>query len=38
MRLVGHVAGVGNVRNKYKIFMGKLEGNRPLEDPGEMTR
>jgi hypothetical protein len=31
MRLVGHVAWMGEMRNVYKIFVGKSEGNRPLK-------
>jgi hypothetical protein len=29
-----HVAGMGEMRNAYKIFVGKLEGNRPFGIPG----
>jgi hypothetical protein len=30
MRLVGHVAHMGEMRNEYKILVGKPEGKRPL--------
>jgi hypothetical protein len=33
MRLVGHVAHVGELRNEYNIFVGEPEGNRPIERP-----
>jgi hypothetical protein len=33
MRWVGHVARTGKI-NKYKIFVGKPEGKRPLERSG----
>ena len=33
MRWVGHVAHMGERRCAYKIFVGKLEGKRPLERP-----
>jgi hypothetical protein len=30
MRWAGHVARMGNMRNEYRILMGKPEGRRPL--------
>jgi len=30
MRLVGHVAHIGETRGVYRVLMGKPEGNRPL--------
>jgi len=30
---VGYVAHMGEMRNKYKILVGKPEGNRPLGRP-----
>jgi hypothetical protein len=30
IRWAGHVAGMGETRNAYRILMGKTEGNRPL--------
>jgi hypothetical protein len=33
MELIGHVARMGEVRNAYKISVGKPEGKRPLEKP-----
>jgi hypothetical protein len=30
MRLAGHVAGMGEKRNAYRILVGKPEGKRPL--------
>jgi hypothetical protein len=33
MRLAGHVACMGEVRNMYRVLVGKLEGKRPLERP-----
>jgi hypothetical protein len=33
MRLVGHVARMGEKRNTYRLLVGKPEGNRPLERP-----
>jgi hypothetical protein len=33
MRWVGHVAQMGEKRNKYRIFMGKPEGKKPLGRP-----
>jgi hypothetical protein len=30
MKLVGHVAGMGEIGNKYKILVGKPEGEKPL--------
>jgi hypothetical protein len=32
MRSTGHVARKEEMRNAYKIFIVKCEGNRPLED------
>jgi hypothetical protein len=31
--LAGHVARMGEVRNVYRVLMGKPEGERPLERP-----
>jgi hypothetical protein len=31
MRWVGHVAGMGVMRNAHRIFFGKPEGKRPAE-------
>jgi len=33
MRLAGHVAFMGVMRNEYKILVRKLEGKRPLRRP-----
>jgi hypothetical protein len=33
MRLVWHVARTGEMRNAYKIVVGKSEGKRPLGRP-----
>jgi hypothetical protein len=33
MRLLEHVARMRDMRNAYKILVGKLEGNRPLARP-----
>jgi hypothetical protein len=33
MRSAGHVAGMGEERNVYKVLMGKPEGKRPLGRP-----
>jgi hypothetical protein len=33
MRWAGHVAGVGEKRNAYRLFVGKQEGKRPLGRP-----
>jgi hypothetical protein len=33
MRWTGHVAGMGEKRNAYRILVGKLEGKRPLGRP-----
>jgi hypothetical protein len=33
MRWAGHVARMGEKRKVYKVFVGKLEGKRPLERP-----
>jgi hypothetical protein len=33
MRLLGHVARIGDVRNAYKILIGKSQGKRPLGRP-----
>jgi hypothetical protein len=33
MRLVGHVARMGEKRNAYRILVGKPEGKRPLGRP-----
>jgi len=34
MRLAEHVAGVVEIRNAYKIFVGKPEGKKHSEDLG----
>jgi hypothetical protein len=34
MRLVGHVACMGEMRNAYNIFVGKPERKGPLKRPG----
>jgi hypothetical protein len=33
MMWIGHVALIGNVRNAYRILVGKPEGKRPLGKP-----
>jgi hypothetical protein len=33
MELIGHVARMGEMRNAYKISVGKPEGKRPLGKP-----
>jgi hypothetical protein len=33
MRWTGHVAGMGEKRNAYRILVGKPEGKRPLGRP-----
>jgi hypothetical protein len=33
MRWAGHVAGMGEKRNAYRLFMGNPEGRRPLGKP-----
>jgi hypothetical protein len=33
MRLAGHVARMGEIRNEYDILVRKREGNRPLGRP-----
>jgi len=33
MRWAGHVARMGEERGVYRVFMGKLEGKRPLGRP-----
>jgi hypothetical protein len=33
MRWAGNVARLGDMRNVYKILVGKLEGKIPLERP-----
>jgi hypothetical protein len=33
MRWAGHVTGVGETRNAYRILAGKPEGKRPLGRP-----
>jgi hypothetical protein len=33
MRWTGHVAGIGENKNTYRILVGKPEGKRPLERP-----
>jgi hypothetical protein len=34
MRWVGHVAGIGDIRNKYSIFVENLKGINHFEDLG----
>jgi hypothetical protein len=34
VRWAGYTACMGKIRNAYTIFMGKLEGKRPLRRPG----
>jgi hypothetical protein len=34
MRWAGHVTSIGEMRNVYKILIGKPEGKRPLRRPG----
>jgi hypothetical protein len=34
MRWVGHLAHVGEVRNLYRVLVGKTEGKNHLEDQG----
>jgi hypothetical protein len=36
MRWAGHVARMGEMRNAYRILVGKLEGKRPLGRPRHM--
>jgi hypothetical protein len=36
MRWAGHVAGMGEKRNAYRVLMGKPEGKRPRETPRRM--
>jgi hypothetical protein len=33
MRWAGHVAGMGEKRNAYRLLVGKPEGKRPLRRP-----
>jgi hypothetical protein len=33
MRLVGHVARIGEEKNAYTLMVGKPEGKRPLRRP-----
>jgi hypothetical protein len=33
MRLVGHIAGMGEKRNVYRLLVGKPEGSRSLGRP-----
>jgi hypothetical protein len=33
IRQAGHVAGMGDMNNAYKILVGKPEGNSPLVSP-----
>jgi hypothetical protein len=33
MRLVGHAACAGDMRNAYRILVGKPEGRKPLGTP-----
>jgi hypothetical protein len=33
MRLAGHLARMGEKRNAYRLFVGKVEGKRPLGRP-----
>jgi hypothetical protein len=34
VRWARHVAHIGEIRNAFKISVGKLEGKRPLGRPG----
>jgi len=34
MKWATHVAGTGERRGAYRALMGKLEGKKPLGDPG----
>jgi hypothetical protein len=34
MRWVGHTVHIGEMRNTYKILVGKPEGKRPLKNLG----
>jgi hypothetical protein len=34
IKWVSHVARMGEIRNAYKILVGKPEGKRPFERPG----
>jgi len=38
LRQVGHLARVAKMRNAYKIFVGKPEEKRPLEELGVVGR
>jgi hypothetical protein len=38
MRWVGHIPRVKEIRNLYKILVGKPEGERPLRRPGVYRR
>jgi hypothetical protein len=33
MRWTGHVVRIGEIRNIYRLLVGKSEGKRPLERP-----
>jgi len=33
MRRAGHVARMGEMRNSYRILVGRLEGKNPLQKP-----
>jgi hypothetical protein len=33
MRWVGHIARIGEERNVFRLLLGNLEGQRPLERP-----
>ena len=33
MRYVGHLAGMGDMRGAYRVFVGRLDGKRPLGRP-----
>jgi hypothetical protein len=33
MKRVKHVASMGKMRNAYTVFVGKIEGNKPLRKP-----
>jgi len=37
MRRVGHAARMGEMRNSYKILIGKPEGERPLRRPRRVS-
>jgi hypothetical protein len=38
MRWADHVSSMGEMKNAYKILVGKPEGKRPLERPSRRWR